>query len=106
MRNVVLMTALCLSTMACAKRPDAIAPVALGDAYSGSSCSQARADLLTEKANLEALSAAQNQAATGDAIGVFLVLVPVSTLTGSDKEGEIAASKGKILALERRLQRC
>ena len=106
MKKLMILTALCLSVTACAKRPDAIAPVGLGDAYAGTSCSQARADLVSEKANLDALSAAQNQAATGDAIGVFLILVPVSTLTGADKEGEIAASKGKILALERRLASC
>jgi len=42
----------------------------------------------------------------GDAVGVFLIGVPVSSLSGSDKEGLIATSKGKVTALETRLLRC
>jgi hypothetical protein len=42
----------------------------------------------------------------GDAIGVFLIGVPVSSLSGGDKEGLIAAAKGKELALQNRLLGC
>lgn len=38
------------------------------------------------------------QAATSDAVGVFFVGVPVGSLTGADKDGQIAVSKGKVQA--------
>ena len=42
----------------------------------------------------------QNDAQTMDAVGVFLVLIPPSALTG-DSEGEVAQYKGEKLAIER-----
>ena len=45
-------------------------------------------------------------AVTGDAVGVFLVGVPISSVTGGNKEGQIAASKGKVDALQARLLTC
>ncbi len=41
----------------------------------------------------------QNHAANADAFGVFLVGVPAGSLTGGDKEGDIAVSKGKVEAM-------
>ncbi|MEJ6404931.1 hypothetical protein [Yoonia sp. 2307UL14-13] len=95
-----------LIVSACAKRPDAIAPVSMGNAFSGLSCNQAQTMLATERSNLAALSAEQNSAATGDAVGVFLLGLPIGSATGGDKEGAIAASKGKVIALENRLLSC
>lgn len=91
---------------ACAPRPDAIAPVSMGSAFSSYDCRAAAADLRTERQNLETLSQAQRNAATGDAIGVFLIGVPTSSLTGGNKAGDIGAAKGKIIALEARVQAC
>jgi hypothetical protein len=91
---------------ACAAQPDAIAPVALGDAYGGVSCTNARALMAQKQAELATLSAAQRDAAAGDAVGVFLLGVPVSSLSGGDKAGQIATVKGQILALETRLVGC
>lgn len=61
---------------------------------------------LVRSAKLASLEQKQNGAATGDAIGVFLLMVPVSKLTGGDVAGELGASKGKVLALEQRVSRC
>jgi hypothetical protein len=91
---------------ACAQSPDAIAPVSMGGAFDGLSCSKARAMLAAEQQTLASLSASQKSAVTGDAIGVFLIGVPVSSLSGGDQAGAIATSKGKIVALENRLLRC
>lgn len=91
---------------ACAQSPDAISPVSMAGAYDHAGCTQARSLLSAERTNLDALSAAQKNAVAGDAIGVFLIGVPVSSLSGSDKAGAIATSKGKILALEARLSGC
>ncbi|RYD84803.1 MAG: hypothetical protein EOP84_04455 [Verrucomicrobiaceae bacterium] len=97
---------LALALAACAQSPDAIAPIPMIGAYDNVSCSKANALLSQERKTLTALSAAQKDAVSGDAIGVFLIGVPVSSLSGDDKEGAIAASKGKVLALEARLQSC
>jgi len=91
---------------ACAKSPDAIVAASMGNAYSGTTCAQARGDLLVEQQTLAQLSSQQEGAVVGDAIGVFLLAVPVSSLTGGNKEGLIATSKGKINALEARLSNC
>ncbi|WP_342070961.1 hypothetical protein [Yoonia algicola] len=106
MKKTILMILITLAVTACAKRPDAIAPVAMGDAFSSLSCNQARTMLNTERSTLATLSAAQTTAANNDAFGVFLIGVPMGSVTGGDNEGNIAASKGKILALENRLVTC
>ncbi len=95
-----------LALAACAQSAASIAPVAMGDAYRGTSCATASAMLNTERQTLATLSKAQEGAVAGDAIGVFLIGVPVSSLSGADNEGAIAASKGKVLALEARLSGC
>ena len=101
-----LTTALIASLAACAKSPDAIVPVSMGDAYASMSCANAQDALYREQSTLASLSAAQSNAVAGDAVGVLLIGVPVSSLSGSDKEGLIAASKGKIIAMETRLRSC
>jgi hypothetical protein len=53
-----------------------------------------------KQAKRNALVNSQNNAATGDAVGVFLVLLPVGSIFGADKEGELAQAKGEVLALE------
>lgn len=70
------------------------------EAYSGDGCAALTQQLKAEKDNLAALSKQQNEAANGDAFGVFLIGVPMSSLTGGDKEGEISNAKGKINAME------
>lgn len=64
------------------------------------SCDEINQQLIAERQNLAGLSSQQNNAATGDALGVFLVGIPVSSVIGGDQEGNIAVSKGKIQALE------
>jgi hypothetical protein len=102
----LIATAILLLASACSPRPDAIAPVSMTGAFDGMSCSAAKNDLASERVKLAALEKRQNSAATGDAIGVFLVLVPVSKLTGGDVAGEVGTSKGKVIALEQRVSRC
>lgn len=106
MKNSFILIFVVLAASACAKRPDAIAPVSMGNAFSNVSCNQAQTMLNTERASLTTLSAAQNTAANNDAFGVFLIGVPMGSVSGGDNEGNIAVSKGKILALENRLVTC
>lgn len=103
--SIIMATAM-LTLSACAKGPDAIAAVPMGDVYQSLSCSTARNMLVQERNTLAPLEDQQRGAVTGDALGVFLIGVPVSSLSGGDREGQIAASKGKILALEARLATC
>jgi hypothetical protein len=85
----------------CAKRPDAIVPVDIPmAAYQNLDCKRLAGEVIAENEKLAALSKAQNSAATGDAVGVFLIGVPMSSVTGGDKEGSIAVSKGKVQALQ------
>lgn len=101
---ITIITALTLA--ACAKSPDSIAPVSMGNAFSGMSCQAASNQLSAERGTLAVLEGKQRGAATGDALGVFLIGIPVSSMTGGDVEGHIATSKGKVLALEARLASC
>ncbi len=91
---------------ACAQQPASIAPVSMGDTYSNVSCSKAAELYKQEAAKVPSLVAAQKQAVTGDALGVFLIGVPMSSLTGGDLEGEIAATKGKLISLAAKLETC
>lgn len=102
MKNSAIAIALvAVALSSCAKRPDSISAATIPmAAYTGDSCSQLRQQLTVEKSNLSTLSKQQHDAANGDAFGVFLVGVPIGSLTGADKEGDISTSKGKINAME------
>lgn len=90
-----------LPLAACAKRPDAIVPTEIPmAAYSNLDCVGLTRELATEQGKLAALSKQQNNAANGDAFGVFLVGVPMSSLTGGDKEGDISVQKGKVISIQ------
>lgn len=90
------------SVTACAKAPEAIAPSYVSEIpYQTYSCVQ----LGQERARLEQAYAttakAQNDARTGDAWGVFLVGMPVSTLSGGNVAAEVASIKGQIAAVDK-----
>ena len=96
-----------LTLGACAPRPDSIAPVVLpSQAYAGYDCGAAQIELASARSGLAALSAAQNNAATGDAVAVFLVGLPLASAAGGDKSGLIAVTKGEVIALEARIREC
>jgi hypothetical protein len=89
------------SVTSCAKRPDAIVPADIPiAAYTPQECPALQVELAKERAALDAVSKAQNDAANGDAFGVFLVGVPMSSTFGGDKEGQVAVAKGKVQAIE------
>lgn len=100
--KIVTTIALAGSVLAgCAKGPDAIKPADIPlAAYTSSSCSSLSKDLALEKSRRETLEDAQRSAQTGDAVGVFLLGVPLARATGGDKEGELSVSKGKVQAIE------
>lgn len=105
MKRLIFTLAAVLALSACAKRPDAIVPVDIPmAAYSNLDCQALAREYVTEQANLSAVSKQQNDAATGDAVGVFLIAAPMSSVLGGDKEGQVAVSKGKVNAIEANLR--
>ncbi|MGB3899443.1 MAG: hypothetical protein WA973_12890 [Mesorhizobium sp.] len=85
----------------CAKNPEAIVPMSMpANAYSGLSCAQLDAEFRKSAGELHGVEVQQRQAVTGDAVGVFLIGVPMSSLTGADKEGAVAQRKGEVIAIQ------
>lgn len=100
MKGMIIGGALALLTAGCANRPDSIhADFVSYERFTSLSCPQLAVRLADTQAKLNESSIAQNNAATTDAVGVFLVGVPVSKLTG-DHEAEVAREKGEIEAIE------
>ena len=101
MNRKILVALALLPLAACAKRPDAIVPTEIPmAAYSNLDCPGLSRELKTEQAKLAALSKDQNNAANGDVFGVFLIDVPMSSVTGGNKEGDISVTKGKVLSIQ------
>lgn len=89
----------------CATRAAGVVPMSISALeYANLSCDQTRAALDGAREREITLSRQQNTAATVDAIGVFLVAVPASSVFGGNKEGELARAKGEVRALEVALQ--
>ena len=99
--------ALCgLVVAACAKQPENIAAVNVGEnEYRGYSCKQLQEAELKNTQALENLSASQKNAAAGDAFGVLLLGLPISSMAGADNETKIAVTKGHLQSIEREQQR-
>lgn len=88
--------------VACAKSPESIAPSYVSDiTYRPLSCQ----DLAVESARInQALarsSTQQEQARTNDTVGVMLLGLPVSSLSGDNVAPEIARLKGELEAINR-----
>jgi hypothetical protein len=102
--NKTVAAVLCTAVLlwACAKRPEAITPAYVSDlTYNGLSCSQ----LAQERARVDAAytvaAQQQNDAATGDAWGVFLLGMPTSTLSGANIAAQVASLKGQQETLDK-----
>lgn len=76
--------AIAIFVSGCASHPDRIKPAA----YSGKPCTTADRKRLVE------LSAEQKRAANTDAMGVFLIGLPLGSMNGPDHKAEIAKLKG------------
>lgn len=106
MKPLILTAAASLALAACAPNPDAVAPVSMVGAYAGTSCAQAAQLLEAERQTLATLTKKQNDARAADAIVGILGGVILMAATSRSYEGELAASKGKVQALEARLSGC
>ena len=89
----------------CASGADSVAPIALPSSnYKGLSCDETKTALMTARARQAALTETQNNAQTGDILGVFFVLLPLGSVFGDDVEGELGLAKGEMLALQGAVQ--
>ncbi|MTH96423.1 hypothetical protein [Roseibium sp. RKSG952] len=101
MKQLFLLLGVSALLAGCAKGPDAIAPTPIPiAAYSSDSCKSLANQLTSERSTLASLESQQRSAQTGDAVGVFLIGVPLSSVSGGDKEGELSVAKGKVQAME------
>ena len=86
---------------ACAKRPESIAAAKTETAaYEHATCETLRVMRAEIEADLNALAAAQRGAANADAVGVFLLALPISSMAGNDKEAQVAIAKGQLDAIK------
>lgn len=95
-----------VTVAACAKQPDNIAAADVAQTqYERYSCAQLAEARLKYDQTLQNFSARQKSAATGDAWGVALLGLPLSSMSGGDQETNIAITKGHIQAVEMERQR-
>lgn len=81
---------------ACAAPPEAIAPSYVSPiAYNGLNCSDLSAEGARVDAALTQASQQQEQAHGNDVVGVLLIGVPVSTLSGTNVAPQVASLKGQ-----------
>jgi hypothetical protein len=73
--------------------------------FSGLSCPA----LLRQQASLTAqvnrLSKSQRNARNGDIVGVVLIGLPVSSMTGNDVEKDLAKARGELLAVADKIEK-
>lgn len=87
---------------ACAKSPESIAPSYISDVpYRSWSCKQLGQEELRLNEALSTASAQQKKARTNDTVGVILIGLPVSSLSGDNIAPEIARLKGELRAVNR-----
>ena len=101
LNNIFTITVCAVVVAGCAVRASSVAPVAVPSSnYAGLSCADTRTMLAQKQATMNALVRDKNNAATGDAVGVFFVLLPIGSIFGADVEGELAQAKGEVMALQ------
>ena len=99
-KKILLASAVIVLVSACASRPESIsASYVSHEKYIAGDCVRLATQMGDARAELAKVSAMQDSKATGDAWGVFLILVPVSKLTG-DHAGDVAKWKGEVEAIE------
>lgn len=101
MKQLVVLAAVA-ALAGCAPRASSITPVSVSAAdYAGWSCDRAREQIRTNTAELDRLTRAQNTASAVDSVAVAVTLIPVGSLFGGNRQGQIAQLKGETAALER-----
>ena len=91
--------------MGCAKSPESIAPSYISDVgYQSWQCQQLAEEDQRLAAALSTASAQQKNARTNDTVGVLLIGLPVSSMSGDNIAPEIARLKGEREAVNRAMK--
>ena len=95
----------CLLTAACAKSPESIAPSYISDVgYQTWQYKQLAEEDQRLAAALATASTQQKNARTNDTVGVLLIGLPVSSMSGDNIAPEIARLKGEREAVNRAMK--
>ena len=97
--------AMALLAAGCARQPDQIAasPVAT-DRYLQMSCAELLTSRAAKKVDQVRLEQAQHEAAEHDKAAMGVIHVPIASMTGKDREDEVARGKGELQALAAAIQ--
>lgn len=102
MRKLGAVVITAISVAGCASSPERIAPADVSEIpYLSWSCQQLDEESARLGAALATASEKQKKASENDALGVFLIALPVASMSGDDIEPEVARLKGEIEAVRR-----
>jgi hypothetical protein len=86
---------------ACAPAPENVAAVPQSTAeFSGLSCRALASKRVEVSQVVEATSVKQKNASESDALGVFLLGLPLASMSGGDSETALAVAKGRLNAID------
>ncbi len=101
-RSILVCTVVLATLAACAKRPESISASYISDIpYRGLTCEQISMEQQRLNSAYTAAAKQQENARSGDVVGVLLIGIPVSSLSGDNIAPEIARLKGESDALHR-----
>lgn len=91
-----------MSLAACASSPEGIAPAKVSEEpYLTWSCERLGEESYRLRDALAAASAEQQRAARNDALGVFLIGLPIASMSGGDVSPEVSRLKGESAAVRK-----
>lgn len=95
-KSILPAVAVCACLAACAKSPESIAPEYISPvAYQGYTCKQLAEEQARVASALSLASQQQDNARTNDTVGVILIGLPVSSLSGDNIAPQVAKLKGE-----------
>lgn len=102
MRHAIAFAAiLSLGVAGCATKPSRIAPLNVSPlVYGSKSCAEVAELAAKTDASLQEMIVRQNRARKTDTIGVIMLGLPMGSITGKDREADVARLKGEKIALE------
>jgi hypothetical protein len=94
-----------LALGACATKPERVQPLHISPlVYKTKSCEEIAQLMITNNTALTVTTDMQKRARRRDTIGVITLGLPMGSITGKDRESELARLKGEKIALEQAAQ--
>lgn len=96
--KIVLLSAILAS---CAASPESVRPAFVSaDPYIGMSCDQLAGERQRLALAVSDTSLKQERARSADTVGVLLLFLPLGSMSGQNREGELATLKGQAVAVD------